>query len=68
MKISNGDASQAFMTRMEVAERLRISTRTLDGFIKSGKLKCLKVGRQLRFTSKMIEDFEDCCFQPETDK
>ena len=46
-------------TRQEAAEQLQISLSTLDKFLKSGKLKAFRVGRQIRITEQALQDFLD---------
>ena len=46
-------------TRQEAAEQLQISLSTLDKFLKSGKIKAFRVGRQIRITEQALQDFLD---------
>lgn len=41
----------------EVAEILKVSTKTVYKHIWSGKLKALKAGRQYRITKEALEDY-----------
>jgi excisionase family DNA binding protein len=38
-----------FLTRREVAERLKISERHLDSMVKAGRVPCVRFGRAVRF-------------------
>ncbi len=49
--------NQKLMTVDQLAEFLQVSTETIRRYIRSGKLKCLKVGHQSRFTSAQINEF-----------
>lgn len=42
-------------TRREAAEYLKISDRSIDTYIKAGRLKCSRVGRQVRITREELE-------------
>jgi len=46
-------------TRQEAAEQLQVSLSTLDKFLKSGKIKAFRVGRQIRITEQALKDFLD---------
>jgi excisionase family DNA binding protein len=46
-------------TRQEAADQLQISLSTLDKFLKSGKIKAFRVGRQIRITEQALQDFLD---------
>ena len=46
-------------TRQEAAEQLQVSLSTLDKFLKSGKIKAFRVGRQIRITEQALQDFLD---------
>ncbi|MEO5721663.1 MAG: helix-turn-helix domain-containing protein [Chthoniobacterales bacterium] len=37
------------LTKRDLAERLQVSTRTIDGYMQSGRLCFLKIGRTVRF-------------------
>ncbi|HRR98121.1 MAG TPA: helix-turn-helix domain-containing protein [Candidatus Syntrophosphaera sp.] len=44
-------------TLTEVADILRVTRRTLYNYIKSGKLKAVKMGREWRITYENLKDF-----------
>lgn len=44
-------------TSDEVVEKLKISKETLYRYIKSGKLKAKKIGREYRFIGKDLNEF-----------
>lgn len=46
-----------FLTIYEVAEILGLHHKTVRGFIASGKLKAMKVGKQWRITGKDLNEF-----------
>ena len=46
------------MTYKEVAQRLKVSERTVWGWVKKGKLKACKLaGRSVRITEQSLRDF-----------
>lgn len=45
------------LTRQEIADRLRVTTRTIDRWIKQGKLKSIKVGGVVRITEEEYQKF-----------
>lgn len=47
------------LTKDEVADRLRQSPRSIERYVKDGKLKAVKVGRSIRFKLSDIADFID---------
>ena len=47
-------------TLEELAQILTVTRRTLYNYIKSGKLKALKVGKRWRVTQKQLDDFLQC--------
>ena len=40
-----------------LADYLRISTDTIDRLVKAGKLRCVRIGSQVRFTLEDVEAF-----------
>lgn len=46
-----------FYTRKEIAERLKLSTRQINRYIRSRKLKIHKFGRSTRISEKDFRDF-----------
>lgn len=44
-------------TLEELAELLHVTRRSLYNYIKGGKLKAVKIGREWRVTEKQLEDF-----------
>ena len=45
------------MTYNEVSEYLNISVRKIQEFVKNKQLKCVKIGRSVRFDATPIRDF-----------
>jgi excisionase family DNA binding protein len=45
------------LTRDEVAKILDVPPRTIDHWIRTGRIKPLKAGRLNRFTMRHVEDF-----------
>ena len=43
--------------RESLADYLRISTDTIDRLVKAGKLRCVRIGSQVRFTLEDVEAF-----------
>ena len=43
--------------REALADYLRISTDTIDRLVKAGKLRCVRIGSQVRFTLEDVEAF-----------
>ena len=43
--------------RESLAEYLRLSTDTIDRLVKAGKLPCVRIGHQVRFTLDDVEAF-----------
>jgi excisionase family DNA binding protein len=43
--------------RESLAEYLRLSTDTVDRLVKAGKLPCVRIGHQVRFTLEDVEGF-----------
>ena len=43
--------------RETLAEYLRLSTDTVDRLVKAGKLRCVRIGHQVRFTLEDVEAF-----------
>jgi excisionase family DNA binding protein len=43
--------------RESLAEYLRLSTDTVDRLVKAGKLPCVRIGAQVRFTPDDVEGF-----------
>ncbi len=46
----------ALYTYEEAAEKLKISEVTLRRFVSQKKIRCLKIGRSVRFTDKILMD------------
>lgn len=46
-----------YYTLNEVAERLKVTRRTIYNWIKAGKLEALKAGREYRVTEEAITEF-----------
>ena len=45
-----------YLTRKEVADRLRVTPETVSDWIRAGKLKAEKVGKKLLITEKAVLD------------
>lgn len=43
--------------RESLAEYLRLSTDTVDRLVKAGKLPCVRIGHQVRFTFEDVDGF-----------
>jgi excisionase family DNA binding protein len=43
--------------RESLADYLRLSTDTIDRLVKAGKLRCVRIGSQVRFTLEDVEAF-----------
>ena len=43
--------------RESLADYLKISTDTIDRLVKAGKLRCVRIGHQVRFTLEDVEAF-----------
>jgi excisionase family DNA binding protein len=43
--------------RESLAEYLRLSTDTIDRLVKAGKLPCVRIGSQVRFTLEDVDSF-----------
>jgi excisionase family DNA binding protein len=50
-------SSDNLLSKIETAERLNISLRTLDTRIKAGSIPFLKIGKLIRFIPSDIEKF-----------
>ena len=48
-----------FLTKNEVASRLRISTRTLEHLMASGSIPFLKLRRTVRFSPRIFDRIAD---------
>jgi len=44
-------------TKQEIADALKISKRTVDTWIATGKLPCTRIGRVIRIRQSDLEDF-----------
>lgn len=53
------------MTVDQLAEFLQVSTETIRRYTRSGRLKCIKVGHQIRFTKEQIDEFLEADIAPE---
>ena len=51
------EAGTTLMTKRDIAERAGVSERTVERWVSSGDLPCLRRGRWLRFTEAMYERF-----------
>jgi excisionase family DNA binding protein len=56
-KPAGGTSAQRLMNRFEVAERLNVSVRTVDGLIARGELKTLRVGDRRLARPEDVESY-----------
>lgn len=54
-------------TLEELGELLQVTRRTLYNWIKSGKLRAFKVGKEWRVTKETLEDFVQTGTEPQTE-
>jgi excisionase family DNA binding protein len=50
-------AYRQLFDRESLAEYLRLSTDTIDRLVKAGKLPCVRIGSQVRFTLEDVDAF-----------
>lgn len=50
---------QEFYTAKELAEKLRVNIMTIYRYIKAGKLKAYKIGKEFRIEKKEFQKFLD---------
>jgi excisionase family DNA binding protein len=50
--------------KQSLSDYLQISTDTIDRLVKAGRLRCLHIGTQVRFTVEDVDDFLDRCRAP----
>lgn len=53
-KQNNKNAPEGLLTKKEAAEYLRITTRTLDNYIKAGTIKPIIIGTLKRFPKDVL--------------
>ena len=46
-----------FYTTKEVAEMLKVTKKTINQYVREGKIKAINMGNQYRFTKEQIEEF-----------
>ena len=46
-----------FYTTKEVAEMLKVTKKTINQYVREGKIKAIDMGNQYRFTKEQIEEF-----------
>ncbi len=46
-----------FYTTKEVAEMLKVTKKTINQYVREGKIKAIDMGNQYRFTEEQLEDF-----------
>lgn len=56
-KLSASDDSDVLLTRQEAADRLRVSTRTLDDLEASGRLQAVRIGRRVLYHPETLDAF-----------
>ena len=54
---TEGRVYQQLFDRESLANYLRLSTDTVDRLVKAGKLPCVRIGAQVRFTLEGVESF-----------
>jgi excisionase family DNA binding protein len=54
---SRRDADVRLLTVKEAAEMLSLSERTIQRYLKSGELSCVRLGRSVRIELKDLEEF-----------
>lgn len=52
-----GDAMDEIYTPKEVAAMIKVSERTVNEWLRNGKLRASKLGRQWRITEQQLNDF-----------
>jgi len=52
-------AKQEFYTAQELANKLRVNIMTIYRYIKAGKLKAYKIGKEFRIDKKEFQRFLD---------
>lgn len=53
--------NKEFYTAKELAEKLRVNVMTIYRYIKSGKLKAYKFGKEFRIDKKEFDQFLNKC-------
>lgn len=53
--------NKEFYTAKELAEKLRVNVMTIYRYIKAGKLKAYKFGKEFRINKKEFEQFLSKC-------
>jgi len=53
----DGTDPDALLTRQEAADRLRVSTRTLDDLEASGRLQAIRIGRRVLYHPATLDAF-----------
>ena len=46
-----------FYTTKDVAEMLKVTKKTINQYVREGKIKAIDMGNQYRFTEEQLEDF-----------
>ena len=47
------------LTRVQVAGKLNISERVIQSYVDSGALRCMKIGKQVRFRWRDVEAWQE---------
>ena len=55
--LSSPDEEEILLTREEAADRLRVSTRTLDDLEASGRLQATRIGRRVLYHAEALDAF-----------
>ena len=58
---TNSNLKVQWMSSIEAAERLGVTTATLYRFIDEGRLPAYRMGRVIRLKESELEDFERTC-------
>ena len=61
---SSGHADRQMFDRESLAAYFRLSTDTIDRLVKAGRLPCVRIGSQVRFTLEDVDAFIERHRQP----
>jgi len=56
-ELGSSDGEEMLLTREEAADRLRVSTRTLDDLEASGRLQATRIGRRVLYHADALDAF-----------
>jgi excisionase family DNA binding protein len=57
MESTSASPYRRLFDRESLADYLRLSTDTIDRLVKAGRLPCVRIGSQVRFTSDDVDAF-----------